>query len=356
MKKIIYCLVILGVTFTGCNPLEDINSDLAAIESVIVGDVEYTLTDGDYDDLDKTYGNFNSVDEAKELIPELLSDLHPVWGEGSSALITFKWYNPIDTYSAIIYELDYDEYEPITGDTYGNFSSGGDVYDYLDAKYPTPSEGDFVSLRYDYYSGTTNTLTNGFAYEDGEWTSFTGFTEDQYSAMGEGYPNFSSEDEANMKIPIALIDVYKYDTLSAGDIVLSMYELYIGGGDTESYTAAYIYDGEAFSAYTNVAEETIQFGHDGTTWVPDNTIKYTLTDADYELVGNGFYSNFDVRAGKDEETVASRLAKINTILLNNSPSDEEGQKYIVSYNVYNGTNAIYTMSVIKTGGEYVLNE
>ncbi|MGB5419644.1 hypothetical protein [Algibacter sp.] len=356
MKKLIYYLVIIGAVFTGCNPMEDINSEIDAVETDIVGDVVYELTDDDYETLELNYGNFNSVDDAKSDIPGLLADLYPVWGNGSSALVTFKWYNPVKTYEAAIYELSDDEHNAITGNFYGNFDRDYHIYNYLDATYPTPDEGDFVSLKYRFYAGGESTLTDGFAYEDGEWVKFTGFTEDQYKAMGEGYPNFSSEDEANTKIPVALLDVYKYNPKSAGDIVLAMYELYVGGGVTESYTAAYIFDGTAFSAYTNVATETIQFGHDGTTWVPDNTIKYTLTQADYDLVDNGYYANFDVRAGKAEETIEVRLGKINTILLNNFPSDEEGQKYVVSYNVYNGAAAIYTMKVIKSGGEYILNE
>jgi hypothetical protein len=172
--------------------------------------------------------------------------------------------------------------------------------------------------------------------------------------MGESYPNFSSHDEAAAKIPVTLVDLHKFNPKSAGDIVSAMYELYKGGGVTKSYTSNFIFDGTSFSKYNNVKGETIQFGHDGATWVPDNTIKYTLTAADYTLVGNGNYGNFDVRAGKDEETVASRVAKINTILLNNFPSDAEGQKYIVSYNIYNGANGVWQTAVIKTGSAYVL--
>ncbi|MEP5340095.1 MAG: hypothetical protein ABJL44_11690 [Algibacter sp.] len=366
MKRIFLILTVFSMVFTSCDPLEDINAEVDAQQTAIVGDVVYTLTDDDYDSLDKTYGNFNSVDEAKELIPELLFDLYPVWGKASSALVTFKRYNPIDTYSAVVYELEYAEYEPITGNTYGNFSSGGDVFDYLDATYPTPTEGDFVSLKYDYYSGSASTLTDGFAYENGEWTKFTGFTEDQYLTMGEGFPNFSSEDEANIKIPIALIDVYKYDTLSAGDIVLSMYELYIGGGDTESYTAAYVYDGETFSAYENEAEETIQFGHDGTTWVPDNTIKYTLVrNADYEYMASqltgaeyaGLIGNLSNYGDFDYNWTDAQIQYALAIFLDYlNPSAAEGQKYILTYVIYDNGENDYQTSFIKTDGVWVLNE
>ena len=356
MKKVIYVLIVMvaAVLTTSCNPMEDIYERLDAQDDAIVGETELELSDDDYDDLDLSYGNFNSVDDAKSMIPGLLSDKYPVWGDGSLATVTFKWYNPIKTYDAEIYTLSDFEHNEITGNTYGNFDRDYHIYDYLDATYPNPSEGDFYSLRYNFYSGGEVTLTDGFAYEDGEWTKFTGFTEDQYSAMGEGYPNFSSEDEADAKIPVALIDVFKFDPKEAGDIVLAMYELYVGGGVTESYTSAYVFDGTSWSKYNNVANETIKFGHDGSTWVPDNTIKYTLTAADYDLVGNGFYGNFDVRAGKGEESEEVRLEKINTILLNNFPSAAEGQKYVVAYNIYNGANGIWEMKVILDGGVYVL--
>jgi hypothetical protein len=363
MKKIFLLLTVFSMVFTSCDPLGDITENIEANQAAVVGDVAFEMSDDDYDSLDKTYGNFNSVDEAKELIPELLFSLYPVWGETSSALVTFKWYNPIDTYSAVVYELEYDEYEPITGDTYGNFSGSSDVYDYLEAKYPTPTEGDFVSLRYEYYSGTTSTLTDGFAYENGSWTKFTGFTEDQYADMGEGYPNFSSEDEANIKIPIALLDVYKFDTLSAGDIVLSMYELYVSG-ETESYTAAYVYDGSTFSAYENETEESIQFGHDGVTWVPDNTIKYTLVrNSDYaymasQLTGDEYASligNLASYGDFDYNWTDAQIEEALTIFMDYlDPDAEDGQKYVLTYVIYDNGESDYQAYFERVDGAWVL--
>jgi len=369
MKRIIYCLAIIGLVITGCNPNEDIYDALDKVEQVIAGDVVYELTDEDYDDLDKSFGNFNSVDEAKSLIPGLLTDKYPVWGTGSSALVTFKWYNPVKTYDAPVYALSDAEHNAITGNTYGNFDDDDHIFEYLNATYPTPAEGDFVSLRYRFYSGGESTFTDGFAYEDGQWTKFTGFTADQYEAMGEGFPNFSSEDEANIKIPIALLDVYKFNLPDAGEIILSMYELYVGGGVTESYTAAYIYDGMAFSAYSNVASETIQFGHDGTTWIPDNTIKYTLTSGDVGYISNafigtypgpadnvGFFGSFDRRPSSSNYwTDAMLLEAFNALLENGSFVTAEEQKYVLTYIIYNGSTTTETMSLIKSGGAWVVN-
>ena len=43
------------------------------------------------------------------------------------------------------------------------------MFNYLEAKYSSPEEGDFVSLRYRYYSGGETTLTNGFYFKNDKW-------------------------------------------------------------------------------------------------------------------------------------------------------------------------------------------
>ncbi|MFQ3305700.1 MAG: hypothetical protein ACI9K4_000762, partial [Polaribacter sp.] len=103
-----------------------------------------------------------------------------------------------------------------------------------------------------------------------------------------------------------------------------------------------------------VIDTELKFGHDGSSWVPDNTIKYTLTNADFALVDNGRYNNFDVRAGKAEETVASRVVKLNVILKANFPASAQGQKFSVTYAVYDGANGVRTTNVILEGADYIL--
>lgn len=372
MKKVIYLLIIMvtGVFFTGCDPMEDIYADLEAEENAIVGETKITLSDEDYDDLGLSFGNFSTVDDAKTMLPGFLKEKFPVWGGGSLAEVTFKWYNPVDTYSENIYELSDDDHNAITGGTYGNFDSGGDIYDYLEANYPSPAEEDFVSLRYRYYSNGETTLTNGFYYLDGEWNKIAGFTEAQYNEMGESFPNFSSHDEAEAKTPIALLDVYKFDPKDAGDIVSTMYELYKGGGVTKSYTANYIFDGTSWAKYNNVANETIKFGHDGNVWVPDNTIRYTLTSTDVSFISDaligtypgpadnvGFFGSFDRRSSSDNYWNDDMLLEAFNLLLDNiDASAQEGQKYVLTFVIYNGSTTTENMSVIKTGGVWIVNE
>lgn len=372
MKKIFYSFAILSLLFTSCNPLEDIYEEIDAVETVISGEASITLSETDYTDdvedggLGLSFPNFSSEDDAKSMLPAFLSNKYPAWGKESLAEVTFKLYAPKrDEKSLAVYEVTDADYAA-GGHTYGNFDSYEDITGFLDTKYPSAAERLLVSLTYKYYSGgTTYTYENGFINVEGTWEMSTGISDDEYVAMGEGRAQFSYEDEAYEKIPVFLNDKFKYDGKEAGDIEGIMYKLYVtdtqdidDDGRTDdsavySFVAFFIYDGTSWSKYNNVIDETIKFGHDGSKWVPDNTIKYTLTAADYALVGNDRYGNFDVRAGRDEELESVRLDKINTILLNNFPNDAEGQKYIVTYNIYNGANGVWTLAVIKTGGVYV---
>jgi hypothetical protein len=366
MKKIFYSFAILSLLFTSCNPMEDIYNELDAKETVISGEAKFTLTEADYDALDQGFGNFSSTDDAKEKIPGFLSDKYPVWGKESLAEVTFKLYAPRrDEKSLTIYEVSNQDYQD-GGHSYGNFDSATDISDFLNTKYPSAANRLLVSLVYKYYDGAqTLTLEDGFINNAGTWEKSTGITVEEYAAMGEGRAQFSSEDEALAKIPVFAKNRFQYEGKQAGDVEGIMYKLYVtdtqdvdGDGRTDdrtvySFVTFVVYDGANWSKYNNLVNESIKFGHDGLTWVPDNTIKYTLTGADYELVGNGRYSNFDVRDGKDDKPEEVRLDKISTILLNNFPSDLEDQKYIVSYNIYNGADGVWSLSVIKTGGVYV---
>jgi hypothetical protein len=365
MKKIFYSFAILSLVFTSCNPMEDIYTEIDAIETVISGEATFTLTDADYETLGLNYGNFSSSDDAKAGLPDFLSGKYPAWGAESLAAVTFKLYAPKrDEKSLTIYEVSSTDYTD-NGHNYGNFDSFSDISEFLDIKYPSAANRLLVALTYKYYNGSTSELTNGFINNAGTWEMATGITDDEYTAMGESRAQFSYEDEAYAKIPVFAKTKFQYDGKVAGDIEGIMYHLYVtdtqdvdGDGRTDdrtvySFVTFVIYDGSDWSIYTNVIDETIKFGHDGATWVPDNTIKYTLTVADYTLVGNGNYGNFDVRAGKAEAEESVRLDKVNTILLNNFPSDAEGQKYIVTFNIYNGAAGVMSLAVIKKGDAYV---
>lgn len=372
MKKFFYLAILSVLTiFTGCDPMEDVYNELEFSEDFVVAEAEITLSEDDYEAIGQSYPNFNSVDEAKELIPGFLSDQYPAWGDGSAAYVTFDIYQPKQYEdSLIIYEVTTEDYDsnPETSQ-YDNFDDEDQIYALLNAKYPDIEDNTLVSLTYLFYDGSVNELNNGFFYTGGEWVFIQGFTEDEYNDMGESFPNFSSEDEAYAKIPVYLKELFKYQEMEAGDFQPIMYKLYVSG-TTESYIAYFIYNGTEWEVYENVVTQTLQFGHDGTKWVPDNTIRYTFTSQDFATVSTalaatypnpassaGNYGNFDRRTGNAAYWSTEMILEAVSIVLDDiDPSAEEGQQYVVSYAIYNGSAGTEEISVIKSGGVWVLNE
>lgn len=384
MKNLVYLFAfIMGLSLISCEPMEDIHADIDAQPDVISGDVSFTMSDDDYDALELGYGNFNNVADAKSMIPGLLSDKYPVWGAGSSALVTFNIYAPLRTERSLeVYTVTTADYDanPDTA-KYNNFDEMSQIYDFLDTKYPDPSSRLLVSLTYKFYDGSLSTLNNGFLYNDGGWNFIQGFTDDEYEEMGEGYSNFSSEDEAEEKIPLYLKEKYFFKNRDVGAIENIMYKLYVtdeddvdGDGKTNdkttySYVSYFIYDGADWAPYSNEVQETVQFGHDGEKWVPDNTIKYRLTSADIALISSsfmskypgpadnvGFFGSFDRRSGSSNYWSDEMLLEaFNVLLDNNDASAEDGQKYVLTYVIYNGSTVDESMSVIKENGVWVLN-
>ncbi|MGA8855082.1 MAG: hypothetical protein WB492_12980 [Christiangramia sp.] len=383
MKKLLILTgVIISMISVGCEPMEEINDQINTDLSVS-GAIDYTLTDEDYEELDLNYGNFNSIADAKEILPEFLSNKYPVWGKGSLANVSFKVYAPKqDEKSLIVYEATNDDYDMYGDDDYANFDATWQVVDLIEDKFSDAPNRTLVSITYDYYSGGTSEVNNGYLLLDGEWVMIPGITLDEYNLMGESYDNFSSEDEAEEKLPIFLKETQKYGNPKAGEIKPIMYKLYTddvddidGDGKTDdnatySYVKYFIYDGMSWSVYNNTVVESVQFGHDGTTWVPDNTIQYMFTTEDYSLVASGLmdtypsqagnldsYGNFNRSGGATSWTDEMMLAGFNIVLDNLDPNAEVGQKYVLTYVIYAGGYTNETKAVIKDeNGDWVYQD
>lgn len=567
MKNSVYFLMmLLGLALTGCEPMEDIHSEVdASLENAdIVGVSEYTLTDDDYDALDLDFGNFSSIDDAKALIPQLLTDKFPVWGEGSLALVTFDLYAPVSveeytvsdadyeaigldvnyftntsqiedllaykfpqasegdfvelTYRTVAEEIAYDlndddfeligdeladtypdpaesagqynnfdrregrdaywsnemildalnvvlsdEFEGVEGQTYkvtydiydgsagtetmnlrfdGNqyvrfgaekYELTRDDFDLIgvefEEEYPGPAgnaaqfnsfdtretsdnywseamileainfvlmerfpdaeEGAEFDVSYDVYSGSVSTVTDAvmledgsyvisgesevstimetdvFAFANGDWGRPFTFEPEDYTEMGQRFPNFDDEEVAAAKIETFLELHFPY--AEEGDFIPVMYDFYNGDGTEKKY-ANFVFEGGEFHYIPSVIAQSLQFGHDGTTWVPDNTITYTLTPEDYAYIGEqltekypdpawsvGNYNNFDRRPGNRNQWTDEMLLEAMNILLNGkvAPNAEEGQKYLLTFAIYNGNNTTEQMLLIKTDGVWI---
>ena len=382
MKKLLLLIVaIVSMVSVGCEPMEDIYEDIDTGLDV-QGVADYTLTEDDYDDMDLDYPNFNSIADAKEKLPKFLEDKYPAWGKGSLANVTFDIYAPRqDEKKLITYSATDEDYVTYGNNKYPNFDRMSEVFELIEDKFGDVESRTLVSLTYDYYDGDVEERNDGFLLLDGEWNYIPGFTQDEYNAMGESYDNFTDEDEAEAKIPIFLAEKFKYEPKDKGDIEPVMYKMYVTDEDdidgdgkttdkaTYSFVKYFIYDGTSWSVYENTIAETIQFGHDGTTWVPDNTIQYTFKTEDYALVvseldskyppqtGNlDQHGNFSRTGGTTSWTDTMILDAINVVLNNLDPTAEVGQKYMISYVIYVGGYSTETKSVIKNSeGNWVYN-
>ena len=146
MKKSVYYLMFLmGVLLTGCEPMEDIHEEVdQRIENTpIEGVTEYTLTEEDYDDLDIP-NQFNSLEEASALIPQLLSERYPVWGNGSLAQVTFNLNAPNTPEDHTVSEAGYEA----VGLDRNYFTSTTEIKDYLEMQFPQAMLNEYVKLTY----------------------------------------------------------------------------------------------------------------------------------------------------------------------------------------------------------------
>lgn len=372
MKKI---SLLAGLFFSlfiiSCEPVEDIENEInAELDSEpVVGAVDYTLVEEDYTDvLDRSFPNFDNTDQAKEQVPILLDDMFPFWGKGSQALVTYDLYSPQLSVEgdATEYTLMNEEYDPYS--EYGNFDNYADIKDFLNEKYPSAAEGELVILTFEFYSGSTETLTEGFVSDGTNWIQTTMVTDAQYDEMGHGqYYNFNSEDQAESKIDILLNNTVSYDVIEEGTVKHMLYKFY--SGSVNYQVANFVYENDMWMLLSNVATETLQFGHDGQTWIPDNTIKYELTADDFNLIANaladkypdqtssaGNYGNFDRREGNSAYWSEDMILEAMIVLLDNkNPDAENGQKYELTFAIYNGTSGTETVFVIKDEGVWVYN-
>lgn len=351
MKKFSYLLIlILGLGFTACEPLEDIHDEIDAEldEKAVAGSLDYTLTDDDYDELGLGYYSFNSEDEAKELIPVLLADLYPALGAGSSMNVSFDLYDPINIEEYTVASSEYAE----IGLQENYFSGFGDIEDFLSYKFPQAEQGEYVELTYQVLADEENyTLTD----DDFELIQDElGDTYPDPTSSAANYGNFERR-ESN--------DAYWSNEMILEAINVVLLEN-IDGVIGQKYNVSYdIYDGSSGSE-----SMTVQF--DGNSYISAGGTAYELDNDDYDFIGTELgddypgpagnaaqYNSFDIRSSSDNFWSQEMLLEaINVVLMEEYPAAEEGAKFVVSYDVYSGSVSTVITSVIMVDGVYVIDE
>ena len=157
MKKILYLSITMFLFLVACEPMDDIHEEIDAIDNPVVGEEEYTLTADDYETLELEGDFFETDDQARDLIPSLLSDLYPYWGRGSSVLVSYNLYydqiaNVAEFTNANEYELTSDDYTALGFEAAGFYPGANvesDLIDVLTQEIDSPEEGEVVLAVYD---------------------------------------------------------------------------------------------------------------------------------------------------------------------------------------------------------------
>ena len=343
-------MFLMGVLLTGCEPMEDIHEEVdQRIENTpIEGVTEYILTEEDYDDLDLP-NQFSSLEEASALIPQLLSDMFPVWGNGSLAQVTFNLNAPN---TPDVFEVPEAGYEAI-GLNRNYFNETSEIKEYLEYQFPQASLNEYIKLTY-----RTVAVEKSYELSDDDFDlieeEFKAVYPDPAASAGR-FGNFERREGRDAYWTNEMI-------LEAINVVMAKN---FPGVEGQTYEVTYpIYNGSP-------GMESMKLRYNGTAYVQFGATAYDMSDDDFDFVGAELaeeypgpaanaaqFHSFDIRATSDnywnEEMI---LEAINVLLMERSPNATEGIKFNVSYRVYDGSGVSSTvLAVVLSDGEYVLNE
>ena len=391
-----YAAAIVALALMSCDPLEDVYKELDMdATDKISSDVSFTMTDDDYETADDAcgcarFGNFSSEDDVKVGVPAVLSSNHPGLGKGSTAVVTYDFYNgsspdykrdrdaPYDYLyfsSDTVMDAEYDE----LGFRFGNFSDlSKDIPLYADFKEPGARDGYFMDINHKYYNGSgVETLTSRAVFTVAYgWQYVFILPDDAYGDFfGESGTDFSNAGEGREMMPIYLNENFRL-FVEEGAILAAQYNYDDRFGDLEMANVPdvglYIRTAGEWLLYNDhyqVTEESLSFGHDGTTWVPDNTIKNALSSADHDAIAAQYmdtprganleqFGSFDRRASSSNFWSDDHMLEALAWWLNNSfPGvvNVDGQKYVLSVIIYNGAVVPEDFSLIREAGVWVMN-
>lgn len=220
------------------------------------------------------------------------------------------------------------------------------------------------------FSGDTDSLSSYYQYSEGSWEEIDGvyyLSSADYDSMGAPgqFNNFSGTVLPENYLPQFLSIEYPF--AQEGDELFVIYKYY-GGSAVGTVIKGNLYtfaDGEWSSSIA-----TLQLGFENGMWVPDNTIRYSLVGADYGTVATalldveGFetaagnldnFGNFNRTGGGSSWSDEMMVTAMGIVLDNLDPSAAEGQKYLVTADVYTGSGGTEDFRLIRSGGEWIAN-
>lgn len=209
-----------------------------------------------------------------------------------------------------------------------------------------------------------------YTYDGSRWEAVDDvyyLTTSDYDSMGESsgrpgrFNNFSSSVHPENYIPTFLSGTAPYDYAQEGDELLVVYRFFNGST---------VLRGNSYSVINGIwtpHQTKLQFGFDNGKWVPDNTIKLAFTTAEYATIASALatkypdatssmsnFGNMDRRAGNAAEWTDDMVLEAIAIILDDiNPSAADGQKYIITIDVFNGSRTTEDFAVIKEAGTWI---
>ena len=397
MKKIIYLICSGLIAFTSCDPMEDVYQELDAQKDAGLynKDMALTLTTANYQSLKgktgvPSYVNnsfyFATEEEAATLIPLYLNAAFPQLDNGSSAAVTYNQLvfdftnNTVASTPAPlpVYTLVDEDYTG-AGTTYKNLNisnNDAEVIRFLNYKYPAPVANQLAVFTFNAYnsrvSSSSPATTDSYYYKNGSWVNAYHVSAEDYTAVNRGrYKNFESIDDASLPVYFNKFLANVFLNPKTGDVQYVSYN-YRAGSINQQRIMTMTYNG---SAWVEVKQDitkpaSLTFAKKDGQWAPDLTIKLTLAEADYLWIAddaNGIgtvsnranlksFKNFyqqtnDDRYWSDAQIQAGLAARLKVLY----PNAEVGQKYKVSYTIYNSGAQTRVLTFIKdASGNYVV--
>ncbi|WP_298284917.1 hypothetical protein [uncultured Lutibacter sp.] len=333
MKKIFYYILTLGFIFTACEPMEDIYDDIdgqAVIDPrATIGSDEYTLTDDDYDALNLNYGSFSSLDDAKSMLPGLLSDnpKYEFWQKNSSVLVNYKLYIG-NAFSVKDYNLKLEDYALSGSDLLG-FKADATPEDYLadivSANYDYLKEGDYVNAHYYQYTGSAYVVSPTVSFEDN--LDYGASTGDITTISGGNWINHSGASN-QLAYSTESLSMANYPSSNIGGAI----EISSSGSeDINSNFSSIITSGKVYSsALINISE------------VGDGTYFFHLMEED------GSY-NYSARVGAKSDgsgNVLFGIGATSSSLTYGETAFSLNTTYLIvaSYDIATGTSNLYVLT------------
>jgi hypothetical protein len=319
--------------FASCDVNDEFYNELDKEEGFqLIENIDYTLTDDDYDSMgtDKgepgKYDNFSSSVKPTDFLPDFLADKYPTFDPTSTVNVTYKFYqgnlNYLKDYLDYLQELDdIESYTLTTADydsmgtdsgqpgKYNNFSSSTPAEDYLPnfllGKFPSAKIDDELAVTYKFYDGKVSNITEFWIFDGSVWAEsdkqapevpegveFYELTTSDYDSMGTDngepgrYNNFDEDVDPDNYLSTFL--GVKFPYASEGDMIAVLYKFYNEEDEDNKFNEIradeYTLTAGTWVKYSSTIEKTDQYVRSTVGWVYDPSILYTMVKDDYQII------------------------------------------------------------------------